>query len=311
MADELTVGMALAMSQRKDVVERWLAEMDASEDTKTTYRIGLMHFVAWLRENEVTHIDATTIRAWRDSIDLAPSSVNLRMSAIRSFFAWALEQGLAPTNPAAGIKGATRRGTSKSHKRDELTSEEVLAVLDVCDVQKPTGARDRAIIALMAYTGLRTVEVHRANVGDLKTRGGRLVLWVQGKGHETKDDYVVLPKPAERELRGWLRHRGKTRPTDALFISLSPQNHGERMSRAAIRATVKQRYANAGIVGDTKTTHSLRHSAISSAIRHGATPTQAQAMARHSNVNTTLIYYHEIGRTSNPAEDLIDYGDED
>ncbi len=311
MTDELAVGTALSVSRRRDLVDQWLAEVDASEDTRTTYRIGLMHFMDWLQETGAAEINAATIRAWRDSIDLSPSSVNLRLSAVRSFFAWIVEQGLMPMNPAAGIKGATRRGTSKSHKRDELTAEEVLAVLENCNPNQSIGARDRAIIALMAYTGLRTVEVYRADVGDLKTRNGRLVLWVQGKGHETKDDYVVLPKPAERELRAWLRHRGKVRPSDPLFVSLSPRNHGERMSRAAIRAAIKQRYSDAGIVGETKTTHSLRHSAISNAIRHGATPTQAQAMARHSNVNTTLIYYHEISRTSNPAEDLISYGDED
>ncbi len=65
-----------------------------------------------------------------------------------------------------------------------------------------------------------------------------------------------------------------------------------------------------GIVGDrTKTSHSLRHSAVTSAIRQGTTLVQAQQMARHKSPETTMRYYHELSRTENPAEDLISYED--
>ena len=70
---------------------------------------------------------------------------------------------------------------------------------------------------------------------------------------------------------------------------------------------VKSRYHQAGVVGNRKTTHSLRHSAITNAIRHGATPMQVQAMARHSSFDTTLGYFHAEARTANPAEDFIVY----
>ena len=70
---------------------------------------------------------------------------------------------------------------------------------------------------------------------------------------------------------------------------------------------VKDRFRLAGVVNGGKTTHSLRHSAISNAIRNGAEPIQVQAMARHQSFDTTLSYYHEISRTEKPAEDLIEY----
>ena len=47
---------------------------------------------------------------------------------------------------------------------------------------------------------------------------------------------------------------------------------------------------------------------ITNAIRGGATPLQTQSMARHVSFDTTTTYYHEVGRTEHPAEDLIDYG---
>jgi site-specific recombinase XerC len=233
-----------------------------------------------------------------------PGSVNTWLAGLRSLFTWAHERGYLPVNPALGIRGARRRGTTRAHKRDELTAREVLAVLDTCE-QSKVGRRDRAILSLMAYAALRQVEIHRADVEDLKTRDGRLVLWVQGKGSKDKNDFVVLSSAAEVAIRGWLA----VHPTrkEALFVGLGNRNNGNRLSLRAIRQVVKGRYTKAGIEDSTKSTHSLRHSAISTAIRNGASLTQVQAMARHGSVNTTMVYFHETGRTSEPAEDFIQY----
>jgi integrase len=130
-------------------------------------------------------------------------------------------------------------------------------------------------------------------------------LWVRGKGHKEPDDFVVLPEPAHKAVRAWLMVRGRTK--GPLFLSLSRQNSGERLSTRAIRGMVKKRYEEAGVVGLNKSAHSLRHSAISAAIRNGAEPLQVRAMARHKSYDTTLRYYHELSRTENPAEDFIQY----
>ena len=94
---------------------------------------------------------------------------------------------------------------------------------------------------------------------------------------------------------------------DALFISLSNRSRGQRLATRSIRAMVKARFKQADVVGNRKSTHSLRHSAITNAIRRGASPMQVQAMARHASFDTTLGYYHETARVDDPAEDLIHY----
>lgn len=208
-------------------------------------------------------------------------------------------------NPAGNVKGVKRRGVNKLHKRDELTPDEVRAVLGLFDRTTPAGARDYAMIVLMCYCALRQVEVQRADIEDLKTRQGRRVLFVQGKGAEEKDELVVLPYKAEGAIRDWLRFHPNG--TGALFVGLGGRNKGGRLTRRSIRRIVKDSYGLVGIVDKDKTTHSLRHSAVSQAIRKGATPIQVQNMTRHANLNTTMIYFHEIGRVANPAEDLIDY----
>ena len=310
MSTQMTVRdkeTALVAEAFEMLVNEWLAMLDCSDDTRTAYRLGMGKFTAWLTVNGLES-NTETIRQWRDELksQYSPATVNVRLSAVRSFYSWAVEMRGMKDNPAASVKGSKRKGTSKAHKRDELAGSEVKAVLAACDPNTTTGARDRAVIALMAYTAVRTIEVHRADVGDIRTKDGRLVLWVWGKNRDAKDDFVVLPEPALVELRHWLAIR-PGQADDPLFVSLSHRNAGQRMSRAAIRAAVKSRMKKAGIVGTLKTTHSLRHSAISTAIRGGATPTQAQAMARHSDITTTMIYYHEINRTANPAEDLVNY----
>ena len=96
-------------------------------------------------------------------------------------------------------------------------------------------------------------------------------------------------------------------------LELSPQRGhgrlglGQRLSLRSIRRIVKQAYRLAGVRGEGKTSHSLRHTAITSAIRHGAPLPKVQSMARHANLNTTMIYYHEVDRVEDPAEGYVDY----
>ena len=123
-------------------------------------------------------------------------------------------------------------------------------------------------------------------------------------------EYVILPLNAEPLFRAWIAERCKMtacEAADPLFVSLSRRSYGGRLSLRAIRQMVKERFKSAGVIGDRKTTHSLRHSAITNAIRHGATPMQVQSMARHQSFDTTLAYFHEVSRLDEPAEDLIHY----
>ncbi len=300
----------LPQMQLEELLARWDAYLKSehAEPTQAAYSKGLRLFREWLQErgSGLQQVKPGDVRDWRDELrdGYAVQTVNLWLSAVRRFYAWLIEEGAPILNPAANVRGASRRGKSRRHKRDELSASEVLAVLDTCD-ESELGKRDRGILALMAYCALRTVEVQRAELADLVTRDGRSVLWVRGKGREEADDFVVLPAAADEALRAWLIERG--RGNGPLFVSLSRQNPGDRLSSRAIRGMVKDRFHQAGVVNGGKTTHSLRHSAISNAIRNGAEPLQVQAMARHQSFETTLGYYHELSRTEKPAEDLIDY----
>jgi len=295
----------------QDFIARWLdRERVRGQSSKTieAYRRGFERFGHWLVSQGITEPTARTIAQFKDDLKdkYSPQTVNLALSAVRSFYRYLAEAGAIDYSPAGDVRGV-KRSKSTRHKRSALTVSEVRAVLDTCD-QTTAGARDLAMIVLMAYCGLRTIEIHRVNIDNLGTEGERMVLHVQGKGRIEADEIAVIPRSQEPIIRAWLSERRRLGSEDpALFVSLSNRTLGQRLSTRAIRDIITGQFHRAGVVGDTKTTHSLRHTAITQAIKNGGSPMQVQAMARHASFDTTLGYIHEVNRVENPAEDLIIY----
>lgn len=280
---------------------------EIKEDTALTYYRGMMKFVDYLGGKRPS---VDIIRQWKadllkDKNKIA--SVNAWLSGLRSFFGWMAEQGEIPFDPTQAIKGARRKGANKMHVRELLTDREVIRLLSQPDRATREGTRDYAILCVMVYTAARGIELHRADLEDLKTFDGALVLKVQGKGRDEKGEMLILSNEAENAVRDWLVQRG----TDegALFISYSNKSKGERLSRRAFRGIVKRYMTAAGIHGN-KTTHSLRHTAITNAIRHDVPIQKVKGMSRHASLDTLMIYYHEVDRLTDPAEKHIRYVDE-
>lgn len=309
--------MAALLAEWHEALALRVAANELASASATTYKAGMMKFALWLAaEDRAATPDS--IRQWKaELLDKAdqygkpkdpakPRSVNAWLAGVRAFYSWALEAGRMSYDPTRGMKGATRRGTTNHHEREALTNYEMGRLLDVA---RTLPARDRAIVALFAYTGARQIELQRANLDDLRTEGGELVLMVQGKGHTSADALIVIAHPdAKAAMSAWLAERGSD--AGPLFLSQSNNNHHGRLTTRAIRGMVKQAYKTAGVVDPhgRKTTHSLRHTAISNILRNGGTLQQAQAVARHSNIATTGIYVHEMNRISDAGERLINYG---
>lgn len=310
-------GQAIAQADNRaiitqDFIARWLQYergRGQSERTLETYQRGFERFTRWLASEGITAPQARDLAQFRSDLAerYAVQSVNVTLSAVRSLYRYLVQAGAIDYSPFEGVPGI-KRPKSRRHKRSALTRAEVRAVLDQCDTTTTAGIRDLAIITLMAYCGLRTIEIQRANLDNLGSEGERMVLYVQGKGHTEADATAVVPRDQERVIRSWIIERRRLGDrSQALFVSLSPRSKGCRLSTRAIRALVTGYYAKAGVSGEHKTTHSLRHSAITQAIKAGATLMQAQALARHESPDTTTGYIHEVNRVENPPEDLIQY----
>lgn len=317
----LTVAPPAKLQGQADVyalLDRWLDYLKAqvaagtlSNDTRATYERGAGRFIDWCFNKNLRAVSNTVILDWLADLRAGYSigSANTWLSGVRAFFAWAVGAGALTHNPCSGIKGLSRRNAWGHHKRDALTNAEMKRLLKHFTGATPADKRNRALVALMAYNALRSVEIHRANVEHLKTVSGKLVLMVHGKGQVEASDLVVLAHPAAIEaVHDWLAEL--KRDTGPLFVSLSDRSPGARLSLSAIRWIVKAAYAECGIVGKDKTTHSLRHSAITNAIRNQAPIQKVQTMARHADISTTMIYFHETDRVEHPAEDFVSYDSE-
>ena len=284
-----------------------------AKDTATTYKIGVRKFQQWAESRYAIGADVenTAIKQW--IADLRESGVNVKsisvwLSGLRAMFGWLVSEKLVASDPTTGIK-AGRGSDSRRHKRDSLTDEEVVRLLNLASLKN----RDRALICLMLYTGARTVEIHRIQIEDIRTERGETVVYVQGKGRDTADrePLLVAGRPARDALRDYLTELASQGHTKGPLFATERKYGGARraISRVLIRKTVKQAFEKAGIVSPLKTTHSIRHTAITKVLQNGGSIRQAQLMARHGTSATTEIYAHEIDRIQNAGERLIEYGE--
>lgn len=286
------------------LLAEFLRAQDVRESSRDTYRKGLKRFLSWLRSRGVTSPTRETLLEYKDALrdaGLSPLSVSSYIVTVRKFFTW-LEATRGLPNIAKGIKGARR---TRGFRKDPLTLPQVKELLASIDRREILGLRDHALITLLTTTGLRTIEAIRADVEDIRQEGGEALLWIQGKGRDTKDEPAVLPAETLKPLYEYLTARGPAKKDAPLFTSLSNRNSGGRLNTRTLRRIIKDRLRAIGIDSERLTAHSLRHTAITLSLKGGATIQEAQALARHANINTTLIYSHNIDRIKQAPERLI------
>lgn len=284
------------------LLKRFLEYLDASEKTVQTYTRALRQFFKFLYENNITQPQRTDVLAFRDNLKdkgCKPTTIKSYIVAVRLFFQWTNQEGLYP-NIAEKIKGAK---LDQAHKKDYLTVDQIKDVLNNIDTSTITGARDYAIIVLMVTGGLRTIEVSRADMDDMRNVGNSPALYIQGKGRDEKTEYVKLPLQVFKAIGRYREMLEKQ--YDVLFVSTSNNNKGQRLTTRSISGIVKKRLKEAGYTSNRLTAHSLRHTAGTLNLMNGGTLEETQQLLRHSNINTTMIYLHHLERENNQSEKRI------
>jgi integrase/recombinase XerC/integrase/recombinase XerD len=302
--------IAATVPSLEDLLQRFIEAQDIAPSSRATYRRQLKQFASWLEQSGRASRLSTLLRedilSYRDyllQLGLSSYTVSGYMTATRKLFEWLEAEKLYP-NIARGVKG-TRK--AKGFRKDCLTPGQIREALEAIDTATLEGLRDYALLNLLLRTGLRTVEVTRATLGDLRQESGSAVLWIQGKGRASKDDFVLLVEETLRPLRAYLSARGRLREEEPLFASGSRRNTGEALTTRSISRIVKERLRAVGLDDSRLTAHSLRHTAITLSIKGGASLQQAQAMARHTDPKTTLIYFHNLARIEAGAERFISF----
>lgn len=309
-ASSFPMAIASAIAQKDEalttsLLERWVRFIDASPRTVEAYAKSLKPFLLWASKRGVTQLRAITrplLLEYRAELKatLKPSTVQLYITALRLFVRWASQEGMME-NVADHLKGAK---LDREHKKDCLGIEQVQRLLGTVDRATEGGKRDFAILALCATCGLRTIEVVRANVEDLRTVSGSPVLFLQGKGREERTEFVKLSPTVEGLIREYLASRG-AKEGEPLFTSLAHNHQGERLTTRAVSGMVKQALRKCGYDSPRLTAHSLRHTSATLALLAGKPLEEVQQFMRHTNITTTMIYNHALEKAKNSCANAV------
>lgn len=289
-------------------------------DTRRPQRADIISYRDWLTvEHEAIQLDP--VAGWRYRTDrngnpvkvnCKPNTIAQYLRSVCQFFRWTAANNLYP-DIAANIHAP--KISHNTHKKEALTPAEVLQIENSIAqkaqeattaaaeaakdkagrMQRTTeqGKRLYAMYLLAVNAGLRTVEISRANVKDLVTKGGNTWLYIWGKGRTEPDQKKPLAPEVTAAIKDYLQSR-TDRPTSnsPLFVSTGNRSGGKRIAPTTISTMLKQAMQQAGFDSERITAHSLRHTAGTAVQELTGDIYTTQKYMRHSNPATTEIYLH-------------------
>ena len=291
----------------EELVDRFIEAQDVKQSSKLLYRRTLKQYFKWVESKSylLSEIARPQLLQYKEELlssGMSSLTVGSYITSVRRFYEWTEANKYYP-NVAKGIKTPKRK---QQFKKQPLLPEQATALLSY---YQDKALRDYAIVNLLLRTGLRTIEVIRANVEDITFKGSQRVLLVQGKGRDERDNFVLLTDKAYQPIAEYLATRGNVNSSEPLFTSTSNNSKGERLSTRTISYIAKEGLKAIGLDERSFTAHSLRHTTAVNILRAGGSLETAQFTLRHSNPATTQIYtatLNEERRLQNSGEALID-----
>lgn len=280
--------------QRMNMIEKFLDylrfERNRSERTIECYEESLRNFETYFksRESQLSweSVDSDVVRDWMESLmdkgDMA-SSVNRYLSAVCSFFRFALSRGLVKRDPSHMVKGPKKQKPLPQFVREN----EMDRLIDMPEIWEAgyKGSRARTIIITFYSTGIRLAELIGLNTADVNFVSHQLKV----TGKRNKQRIIPFGGELEATLRDYivLRDQIVGSPTEALFTS----ENGKRVSRELVSVLVKK-YLSQVTTMKKRSPHVLRHSFATAMLNNGAGLESVRKLLGHESVATTEIYTH-------------------
>jgi integrase len=166
-----------------------------------------------------------------------------------------------------------------------VSTEAVQWIIDACGPDRPDGARDRAILLLLARLGLRGGDIVQMRLIDIEWTDARVR--VVGKGR--REARLPLPQEVGDAILAYLRDRHPVVACDRVFLrSRAPWRPLAQSS--CVSAIVRRAMVRAGVSAPTRGAHLLRHSAATAMLREGISLPSIGVVLRHRSVETTAHY---------------------
>lgn len=273
----------------------WFANIDNAR-TRRAYEADIHDFSAFVsihRPEEFRTVTRAHVIAWRKRLEgrsLSASTIRRKLSALSSLFEFLCECNSVPHNPVDGVKRPSE-GANEG-KTPAIGDGQARALLDAPDASTLKGKRDRAILAVFLYHGLRCEELCRLKVRDLQERRGVKHIRVHGKRDKIR--FVPAHVAALDRIAEYLDAAGHREQLDApLFRAV--KGPGARIDTAitgaAIYSCVVKKYAViSGISTAGFCVHSLRATAATNALDHEADIAKVQEWLGHASISTTRLY---------------------
>ncbi|REE06553.1 site-specific recombinase XerD [Paraburkholderia sp. BL27I4N3] len=269
----------------------WFANLD-NPRTRRAYQVDLrdfMNFTAITRPEDFRIVTRAHVLAWRTVLEvraLSGATIRRKLAALSSLFEYLCEKNAVDFNP---VKGAKRpKVDSNDGKTPALGDHQARALLDAPDPATLKGKRDRALLSVLLYHGLRREELCQLKVRDIHPRRGVPHLRIHGKGNKLR--YLPLHPGSAERIHAYLEVAGHGEtPLAPLFQPARRKTHAA-LTADGVYKIVLAYAAAAKIKVQGFGVHSLRATAATNALEHEADIARVQEWLGHANIATTRIY---------------------
>jgi len=259
-------------------------EKGLSQNTVKAYEVDLLAFLSWITDH--TNSDVKSIK--EDSINkyisylfitkLKSSSVNRKISSIRSFYLFLIKKNIVTTSPISEIISPKQ----EKYLPSSMSEDEVDKLLNSPNSNIKIEKRDKAMIEMLYATGMRISELVNLKITDVDMQ--RCVVKVLGKG--SKERLIPFGEQANEALNNYLIDRDKSSSKE-VFLS----NRRTKISRVGFWHRIKI-YLVRENLKETISPHTLRHAFATHLLNRGADLRSVQLLLGHSDLSTTQIYTH-------------------
>ncbi len=264
-------------------------ERNYSELTVEGYGKDLEDFQAYFKSLdeglEWGSVDADVVRGWMEHMmdkGNAATSVNRRLSAVRTFYKYAMRTGLAKSDPAHAVKGP-----KKNHPLPKFVREKEMdmALDSETGGEQYKNVRARTLLLMFYTTGMRLSELIALDDANIDMEAGELRV----TGKRDKQRIIPFGQELRETLQQYMecRDAGVARQCEAFFVTAK----GERMNRNQVRYEV-EKSLKGWTTMPQRTPHVLRHSFATAMLNHGAGLESVKKLLGHESLTTTEVYTH-------------------
>ena len=281
-------------------------------NTRAAYARQVQSFCTWCEGigiddvRQVREMHVAAYREMRSRQGQRPSSVKQALASIRMLFDWLVVRQVMKSNPATPVRGpklVVTEGLTPCY-----TDDEIVAFFTSIPNDTLVGLRDRALIAVMAYTFARVSSVVALDLPHYYPQGKDWMLRFHGKGGRIKD--IIVHSELGRHLDDYLEAADLTE--GAIFRTAykrSGRLTDNRMTRNDAYRMLRRRASGAGI--STKATaHGIRATGLTNFLKHGGSLEDGQYLAGHADPRTTKLYDRRKQLVSRNTIEKVRYGGE-